>query len=81
MAKRLEALWASYERDVIPTKAGAIQRQESRRAFYAGAAALFGAVLRGLTEGEEPTEEDLRMLDELQEELVEHARDVAAGKA
>ena len=29
--------WRSYDRDVVPSAASAIQREECRRAFYAGA--------------------------------------------
>jgi hypothetical protein len=35
----LQSKWASFERDVVPKGASAIQRTEMRRAFYAGAAA------------------------------------------
>ena len=37
--------WASYLAAVVPPGAGEAQREESKRAFYAGAAAMFGDML------------------------------------
>lgn len=36
--KPILALWESYAREVVPKDAGPIQRQECRRAFFAGVA-------------------------------------------
>lgn len=79
--KTVAELWQSYVDDVLPKNAGAVQRRETRRAFYAGAGAILGAVVSGLSEDPEPTNEDVRALDTLHEELHAFARDVAAGKA
>jgi hypothetical protein len=79
--KKLSELWQSYADHVIPPTASPIQRQETRRAFYAGATALFNGVTAGLTEGPEPREEDVRALEALSEELEAFARDIQAGKA
>jgi hypothetical protein len=37
--------WAGYREQVVPAGAGAVQVQESQRAFYAGAWALFNLIL------------------------------------
>lgn len=79
--KTVAALWQSYVDDVLPKHAGAVQRQETRRAFYAGAQAFFHAVAAGLSEGAEPTDEDVQSLEALHGEFKAFARDVAAGKA
>ena len=42
--RTLHDQWASYENSVIPKSAPAIQTQECRRAFYAGAQAMMGMV-------------------------------------
>ena len=81
MAVRVADLWQSYADRVLPRNASWVQRQETRRAFYAGAHALFVGIVNGLTEGPEPQEEDLRALDDLRDEFEAFARDVAAGKA
>ena len=46
--------WSSYAQAVVPRVASIVQRQESRRAFYAGAGAL-QQILEAITE---LTEED-----------------------
>lgn len=46
--------WQSFEREVVPVNAPVIQREECRRAFYAGAAACFTLTL----EATFPTDED-----------------------
>jgi len=46
--------WKSYEREVVPKNATAIQREECRRAFYAGAWASFELVMAATY----PTNED-----------------------
>jgi hypothetical protein len=79
--RTIESAWIAYEREVLPANAGRVQRVETRRAFYAGALALFSSVMRGLGPGTEATEDDLRMLDGIQSELAQFARDIAAGRA
>lgn len=39
--RTIAAQWASYEAAVVPKDAGPTQREECRRAFFAGAAAAF----------------------------------------
>jgi hypothetical protein len=46
--------WASYVADVIPPNAPAIQVEECKRSFYAGAQAMFQAVMLAT----EPQNED-----------------------
>ncbi len=70
------ALWDSYERAVVPKEAGLEQRTECRRAFYAGAGAVFAAIASIV----DPTTEEVTAGD-LLAELVQFARDVQAGKA
>jgi hypothetical protein len=45
------------------------QIEPSRLAFMAGAEHLFASVMNVLDPGEEPTETDLRRMDQIQEEL------------
>jgi hypothetical protein len=47
--------WASYQAEVVPADAPAVQREECKRAFYAGAQAMFTAVLAAT----EPDDEDV----------------------
>jgi hypothetical protein len=47
--------WASYQADVVPAEAPSVQREECKRAFYAGAQAMFWAVMAAT----EPDDEDV----------------------
>ena len=59
------AQWQSYANKVVPADAPAIQREECRRAFYAGAAAMLALVLAAVepAEGDE-CEGNLQQLEE-----------------
>lgn len=81
MTTTIRELWDSYARDVVPKDAPIVQRWETRRAFYAGAQALFTSILTMLDPGEEPTEADLSKMDHLEEELTSFKEDVRAGRA
>ena len=74
--RRLETEWASYRTAVVPKDAGEIQVEETRRAFYAGAAALYSVVMRMLEPGAEATEQDLANMVELNAELLEFGMSV-----
>jgi len=80
MTHRIREQWDSYRREVIPKDAHDVQIVESRRAFYAGAAALL-RILVDLDPGDEPTEDDLRKMDEINEEIDSFKRDVKGGRA
>jgi len=67
--KRLEPEWISYRAQVVPKAAGAVQVEECRRAFYAGAAALHNVVMTMLEPTAEPTEADILKMQDLQTEL------------
>ena len=69
--KRLEQEWLSYRAKVIPAGAGEVQVEESRRAFYAGAASLYGVVMNMLDPVLETTENDVQRMEDLQNELLE----------
>lgn len=73
--------WDSYRRQVIPATAPAVQLQESKRAFYAGAQTLFHALVKIMDpSSEEPTERDMRVMDSIDRELREFSASVTAGR-
>lgn len=43
--RTIQAVWDKYQKDVLPQGCSQIQLQETRRAFYAGAAAVLGITL------------------------------------
>ena len=83
MPKRLivAELWNEFSRKVIASDAPAIQRQEMRHAFYAGAEGLLKAIERCLDPGTDATDADLRMMEGVNQELMDFAKAVAAGRA
>lgn len=72
MSGPIAKAWASYRERVLPKNAGPVQVEETRRGFYAGAAAVFGSVVEQLSPGEEITEADLALLDSIKAELDEY---------
>lgn len=80
-SKIMDAAWRSYAEMVLPFGASDIQRQECRRAFYAGGQALLGGIMGMLDPGVEPTEADLDKMTALSAELEQFAADLAAGRA
>src|SRR5436309_2385791 len=77
-AYRLNREWLTY-RSVMPDNISAIQIQETRRAFYAGASGLLCLILRQLEPGVEPTDNDLNMMNEIEAEIKEFAADIQKG--
>ena len=73
--------WDSFARAVLPKDAPAVQRQEMRRAFYAGAQGILHGVIAAFAPESEPTDEDLQVMANLEIELSEFAESVKKGRA
>ena len=73
--------WDQFAKLVLPKGVSATQRQEMRRAFYAGAQAILMRVIVALAPESEPTEEDLQMMQGVDDELQEFSRLVKEGRA
>ena len=72
--------WQAYDALLLPNDAGRIQRTETRKAFFAGAAVLFHVVTSAMDQGdEEPTEADLALMDSLDRELREFGQEFYAS--
>ena len=69
--KTLADQWRSYAEHVVPRSAPKVQMDESRKAFYAGAFAIFECIMVNLDPGSEPTDGDLSRMDALYAELTE----------
>lgn len=61
--------WAVYRRTCVPPHAGPVQVEQTRRAFYCGALALFHSILGALSEDREPMPEDFSLLEGIDAEL------------
>ena len=79
--KLIEQAWDLYRERVIPPQAGEVQVDESRKAFYAGATALFTSIMAGLGSGDEATVEDLSLLDGVRDELDEYVAGIMRDNA
>jgi hypothetical protein len=73
--------WDSFARAVLPKDAPSVQRQEMRRAFYAGAQGILHGVIAAFALESEPTDADLEILANLEIELSEFAELVKKGRA
>ena len=80
--KHLEAQWTSYYEAVIPFGAPVVQVVESRRAFYAGAWALYSIIMNGLdAKSQDETPRDLELMATLDREMRDFNEDVRKGRA
>lgn len=79
--KLIADAWRDFEIKVIPLNAHKIQRTECRRAFYAGAISMWRGILTMLEPGTEPTDADLKKMDEIKAEIDRYAVDLQAGRA
>ena len=75
----IRSQWDRFERDVMPDKAGPVQRQEMRRAFYAGASIMLKLTHKAAIEMDEVAATNY--LEELDEELKEFLTDMIEGRA
>jgi len=73
--------WDQFARAVLPPQISTLQRREMRRAFYAGAESILFRVIQSFAPESEPTDEDLKIMENIDRELKEFARDVKAGRA
>jgi hypothetical protein len=71
----IEAGWLSFRAIVIPEDAGAVQVNEMRNAFFAGAQHLYGSIMGVLDDGDEPTDADMRRMEFIDAELKGFIRD------
>jgi len=75
--------WETYNGLVLPSSAGPVQRQETRRAFYGGAHAALQALLNNV--GDDPnepaTEDEEALLAGLISECETFLKAILAGEA
>lgn len=79
--KVMETAWKDYATHVlVGVDPESVQYRETRKAFYAGAAALLDSMQRILGPGQEATESDLLIMDGIAGELRQFADDAARGR-
>lgn len=67
--KIIEGGWAGFALAVLPKNVSQVQHDEMRKAFFAGAQHLFASMMNILDPGSEPTDRDLRRMDQIHQEL------------
>ncbi|WEF52529.1 hypothetical protein AFIC_001020 [[Pseudomonas] carboxydohydrogena] len=65
----IEAGWIGLRIAAIPLDAPAVQLDEMRNAFFAGAQHLFYSIMTILEEGSDATDNDLKRMDLIDREL------------
>lgn len=81
MKRRVREAWADFERAVLPASVGAVQRQEMRRAFYAGAYAIMDTMAAAMSGDDEMTADDERAMLDLAAEREEYLVALQTGRA
>jgi hypothetical protein len=67
--QRMLEAWNDYSDKFIPKEAPAIQLNEMKKAFYAGAEILLFKMIIAFAPESEPTEADLQIMDDLHTEI------------
>lgn len=70
--------WAEFSGRCLPLNASAVQRQEMRRAFYAGCQSMFSTVVSA---SDLPEETAIAVMTKLQRELDQFFFDISQGRA
>lgn len=78
--RKLASAWDTFVAAVLPPSAGPVQRQEMRRAFYAGAQAAL-LVTVAISEPEVSEEAGVATLEALHEECRQFAKAISEGRA
>jgi hypothetical protein len=81
--KQLEMEWETYRHLVMPAQVGEEQFMETRRAYYAGAKAMFELIteIADPKTGPSATQSELQRVDGLANELEEFNQRIRDGKA
>jgi hypothetical protein len=77
---RLKEAWESFVKNVMPAAAPAIQHQEMRRAFYAGAYSMLVLVTEAAPDSISE-DEGVALLEGLAQECAAFHKTLAEGKA
>lgn len=72
----IEKAWEKYRQQVMPGNAGAVQIQETRRGFYAGALTVWHALL-----SLDDADADYVKLDQIKADLDRYVSEIAAAGA
>ena len=72
--------WADYRKKVVHPDAEDIQVKQTRKAFYAGGAAVLTSMMQAMGPGRDSEDSDVVILEKLLMELRDHLRAVNEGR-
>lgn len=81
MRRRVQENWEGFAAAVLPPNCDEVQYTEMRRAFFAGAFAIVGAIQQSMSEGDDVKPEDERVLIDLEMERHEYMAALRLGRA
>lgn len=76
----IEREWLSFAERVLPANAPAIQRQEMRRAFFAGAGRLFESLTNAVGTDDVSEDAGMDIMQGVEDEIRAFLRDVEGGR-
>jgi hypothetical protein len=81
MKNRVEDGWRAFEAHVLSPTVGDVQRQEMRRAFFAGAFVIMDTLAEAMSDGDDMSEGDERVMIDLALEREMYLAALKAGRA
>jgi hypothetical protein len=81
MKHRVAEQWVSFEKAILPPNCSDVQRQETRRAFFAGAFAIVDAITLAMSHEDDMTAEDESVLTDLMVERELYLANMLVGRA
>lgn len=80
-AGAIESEWQSFREASLSPNAGAVQSRESKRCFFAGAAAMMAILVANAERPDAENDDAVHAMEALNDELWQFGEDVAAGRA
>lgn len=80
---RIEKEWKEFIKVVglDAIRPESTQYMEMRRAFFAGGSALLGLIMENLDPGNDMTANDMKVMEQINEEMTNFLKEVLAGRA
>lgn len=75
MNNRIQKTWEAYKSMAEPKAEGA-ELEKLKQAFFAGSATIFCGMMLAMSEDAEPTEEDMRLMADIQAEVDKFGQDL-----
>jgi hypothetical protein len=81
MKHRVAEQWVSFEKAILPPNCSDVQRQEMRRAFFAGSFVVMDVLAEAMSDSDDMTAADETVMIDLATEREMYLADMLAGRA